>query len=214
MQATRQRILAILRERGQASVKDLAAVMGLTPMAVRHHLHTLRGEGLVHVARVERRGSPGRPPQLYSLTPAGRASFPDGSQRMSHLLLADLHQSLPSRDWEWLVGRLVQRITPSEMLPRPDAPLPERLERAAVYLRRLSVEFRWHAGLDGEWLLRTACPFGVPEHRGGWACDLHRAMLGRLLGVSQEALAWAAPCQGGCTYRLGGEADGAGGPAA
>ena len=47
MQSTRERILNILKERGQATVDDLSQELGLTAVTVRHHLDILRGEGLI-----------------------------------------------------------------------------------------------------------------------------------------------------------------------
>ena len=41
MQATREKIVELLKERGHATVEELADEVGLTQMAVRHHLNVL-----------------------------------------------------------------------------------------------------------------------------------------------------------------------------
>ena len=64
MQATRQRILEILKERNTATVEELAYDLGLTPVTIRHHLDILRSEGLVQAPQVKRRDTPGRPALL------------------------------------------------------------------------------------------------------------------------------------------------------
>ena len=55
MQTTRQKIVELLRELGQATVEELADAVGLTQMAVRHHLNVLRGENLVATSSVRRK---------------------------------------------------------------------------------------------------------------------------------------------------------------
>ena len=54
MQATRQRILEILKERGAATVEQLATELELTPVTIRHHLDILRRAGLVESQKEER----------------------------------------------------------------------------------------------------------------------------------------------------------------
>ncbi|NTU63973.1 MAG: ArsR family transcriptional regulator, partial [Chloroflexi bacterium] len=61
MQATRQRILEILKERGAATVEELGSDLDLTPVTIRHHLDILRNEGLIQAPKVKRRDAPGRP---------------------------------------------------------------------------------------------------------------------------------------------------------
>lgn len=202
MQTTRQRILAVLRERGTASVVDLAEALGVTPMAVRHHLHVLLGEALVTPAHVERCGRPGRPRQLYALTPTAQGQFPDSSSSLSDLLLAELRASLPPEAWESLMVRLAARLVPTEAAPEEGAPLEARFQRAAQYLRGLGIGFHWYAELPGSWVLRTEYASSAGGGPQPWTCDLYRAMLVRLLGIPGERLTWAGPVQGGCLYRL------------
>ncbi|MGQ9456768.1 MAG: helix-turn-helix transcriptional regulator [Anaerolineae bacterium] len=203
MQTTRQRILSVLRERGTASVVDLAEALNVTPVAVRHHLQVLVGEALVVPVHVERYGRPGRPRQLYALTSAARGQFPDSSSTLSELLLAELRASLPAEAWEALLVRLATHLIPAEAAPEKDAPLEARFSRAAQYLQSLGIGFRWYAEPPGGWALRTECaptPEGTPSP---WTCDLHRAMLVRLLDVPSERITPVGSVQGGCLYRLG-----------
>ena len=44
---TRQKIIAYLKEKDKATVDELAAIVGLTPMAVRYHLNVLQSENLI-----------------------------------------------------------------------------------------------------------------------------------------------------------------------
>ncbi len=67
MHRTRTLILDYLKEHGEATVDDLAAVLDLTSVTVRHHLDILRTEELVAEPVIRHRNTPGRPQYSYAL---------------------------------------------------------------------------------------------------------------------------------------------------
>lgn len=72
-QPTRQRLFALLGERGRdAGTEELAASLGLHPNGVRVHLERLREAGLVE--RVRTRQARGRPRDMWSLDPRALAT--------------------------------------------------------------------------------------------------------------------------------------------
>ena len=74
---TRDRVSALLLERGPQTAAELAALLGVSPAAVRRHLDGLVAAGLVaeRVAPGGQRGR-GRPARRFTLTDAGRSAFP------------------------------------------------------------------------------------------------------------------------------------------
>src|SRR6185503_12082177 len=94
MQATRQQIIEFLKEKGQATVEELAATVNLTPMAVRHHLNVLQAESLISATTIRRQSGPGRPSQVYQLTQAADALFPEDYYGLTDYLLVELAQQL------------------------------------------------------------------------------------------------------------------------
>jgi len=76
MQATRQQILDHLKVHGPTTVDQLAAVLGLSPVTVRHHLDILRSEELIGEPVVRRRNTRGRPQHLFALTDKAASHFP------------------------------------------------------------------------------------------------------------------------------------------
>src|SRR5450759_5148536 len=93
MQATRQRILELLRDARILTVEELAAKLELTPVTVRHHLDILKSDGLVEVPEVRRRDAPGRPQYTFQLTPAALAFFPKNYQSFTNLMLTEINTS-------------------------------------------------------------------------------------------------------------------------
>ena len=74
---TRERVMALIMERGATTAADVASALAITPAAVRRHLSALARKGLV--ATRERRAygarERGRPAKVYVPTDAGRNDF-------------------------------------------------------------------------------------------------------------------------------------------
>ena len=82
---TRRRLVYELKQRGEASVEELAGEAGLTPTGVRQQLAVLAGDGLVE-HRPEGAG-PGRPRHLFRLTARGHSLFPAAYGELTNELL-------------------------------------------------------------------------------------------------------------------------------
>ena len=67
------RVLKAIQLRGKASIKDVAADLGVTASAVRLHLTQLQARGAVQVEKV--REGVGRPYYVYSVTPEAHNLF-------------------------------------------------------------------------------------------------------------------------------------------
>ena len=68
------------------SVARLAEGLGVSEVAVRHHLQVLQTDGFVTAETVRGTGR-GRPKQLYTLTDKARRLFPDNSAQLANELL-------------------------------------------------------------------------------------------------------------------------------
>jgi predicted ArsR family transcriptional regulator len=75
VEASRDKILFLLKTKGPQQASHLAKKLGVTPMAVRQHLYAMQQAGQVEF-RDERR-SVGRPARIWQLTGATQEHFPD-----------------------------------------------------------------------------------------------------------------------------------------
>ncbi|OWY40668.1 MarR family transcriptional regulator [Xenophilus sp. AP218F] len=82
------RVLHLLKTRGEQTAQALAETLALTTMGARKHLQALQEAGLATAS--ERACGVGRPAQYWRLTHAGHARFPD---RHADLGLQLLHQT-------------------------------------------------------------------------------------------------------------------------
>lgn len=85
-----ERLLLFLRRHGEASMAELARGLGLTQVTVRHHIQELIRSGFVSPPEKRRRGGPGRPEQIYSLTEQAAPMLPGNLPELARALLGTL----------------------------------------------------------------------------------------------------------------------------
>lgn len=86
MHTTRQRLLVALKKQGPLTARALATALGMTPMGVRRHLHSLQDDGLVESSSVQQ--GLGRPSLMYRLTSQAQALFPTTYAQLTNELLS------------------------------------------------------------------------------------------------------------------------------
>ena len=199
MQSTREAILEILRERGQATVDELAEQLGLTPMTVRHHLNVLQSQDMVAVTKLRHRRSAGRPRQVYALTEEGDDFFPANYDGLASYLVDEI-KGLVGQDQ---VRRIFQRIGEKMAAKLPHVsslPLAERVARVAELLTEKGFISRWEELEDGYALHHFNCPYRRVARDHAELCQMDMALLSRLLGVEAKRIHSAASTGNHCTY--------------
>ena len=89
--SARERVLFQLKSFGPQSASQIAARLGVTPMAIRQHLQTLASESLVSFE--DERRKVGRPLRIWSLTPAAARRFPDTHADLTVDLIGSIRQT-------------------------------------------------------------------------------------------------------------------------
>jgi predicted ArsR family transcriptional regulator len=186
MQATRKRILDILKERGQVTVDELSQELDLTTVTVRHHLDILRGDGLIAAPFAHRRKAPGRPKYIYTLTEKTSTFFP---KRYDHL----------SRQ---MMKRIGEHIASQAVLP-DEGDFEARLAAVVEFLNELGYMARWeHRYGNNYWLHIANCPYEHVARHDPKVCKIDVTLLTRLLGASPQRISWAAQGDHQCTYAI------------
>src|SRR6476646_4285347 len=133
-QTTRQTILDYLKEHGQSTVDELAEVLGLNSVTVRHHLDILRGDELITDPVVRHRNKPGRPQYVYSLSGKASTHFPKNYCELAAILLEEVKSSTSPGGVNVIFEGVANRLSASAPKPVSDEPIAERLDRAVVFL--------------------------------------------------------------------------------
>lgn len=104
---TRQRILVALKKQGHLTTRQLATILGITPMGVRRHLNSLQHDSLVESSTI--RQGLGRPSQAYRLTGQAQALFPTTYAQLTNELLSYVESFDGSAQIEALFQQRAQR---------------------------------------------------------------------------------------------------------
>jgi predicted ArsR family transcriptional regulator len=202
MQSTRQIIVELLKERGQASVEELADAVGLTQMAVRHHLNILYGENLVIISSVRRKRQPGRPQQLYSLTESANGLFPEDYYQLAGYLLDEAKATLGTDGLDELMSRVADRMAAEAPRLSPARSPEERMSQLVRFLRDKGFTARWDKE-DDDYVIRVlACPYRQVARAHSQVCRLDRQIIEDMLGTESVQVTCIASGDEHCTYHI------------
>lgn len=154
------KVLYLLKTRGEQTAQSLAGLLQLTSMGARRHLEALQQRGLV--CSEDRPAGKGRPARFWMLTDAGHARFPDRHGELTAQLLSLLRETAGEAAVEALIEAREQQAMVTYRAGMADAhDLVARLQQ----LVRMRSEEGYMAALqqDGDsWLLvENHCPICV-----------------------------------------------------
>lgn len=202
MQATRERILNILKERGQATVQELSGLLDLTTVTVRHHLDTLRGENLVAAPTVRHRKAPGRPQHVYTLTKKASDFFPKRYEPLINLVLDEVRRQLSKDELVTVMTCIGKRIASGVSIP-PQACFEERLSIAVAFLDDRGYMAGWEASDTDDYRLHVAnCPYESVARRHREVCIIDQCLLTELLGPTLADIGRIHEPPHHCTYLI------------
>lgn len=186
MQETRQFILDILKERGEATVDDIVADLrqrrgAITAVTVRHHLARLQEDDLITTPQLRHRNAPGRPQHVYTLTDAAKEYFPNNYKPLAAHLVEQLVAQLPPRQINVILEGVADRMAADASLC--DRPLLERLDLVVDYLNQHGYSARWETHPDGYLLQTTNCPYHHIADNQPALCEMDMRLVASLLGV-------------------------------
>lgn len=171
--------------RAERTAEEIADEIGVTATAIRQHLGTLLGQGLVE--RRKAGTSAGRPAFLYRLSEAGRASYPKRHDLLSSELVATLLERDGREGTLAVVVEAARRMADANRR-RFEGLTPEA--RWEAVLAWLESELAWEAEVEeGNGARRVVlhqCPFRAVSAE-------HPAVCGAFLATLLERLTGAGP---------------------
>ncbi|NWA01923.1 transcriptional regulator [Pseudomonas gingeri] len=152
------RLLHLLKTRGPQLAGEAGVILGTTGEAVRQQCVKLAASGLVE-ARSEARGV-GRPTQVWQLTAAGHARFPDGHSELTVQLLQTVRETFGEDAIERLIGvREQQTLALYQREMDGAADLKARVERLVALRGREGYMAEYSEQPDGALVLvENHCP--------------------------------------------------------
>lgn len=204
MQPTRYRILEILKEKEGATVAELARSLDMAPVSVRHHLDVLQGENLIWTPRVRRRGTVGRPQQVYALTEAANAHFPSNLEAIAVIVLTELKGLVAPERLRQAFERVADRMVEEAGGVGQEASLQERLEHVVTFLNEKGYLARLEQQEDDFVLYTLNCPYAGVASEHPELCAMDRRLISQLVGSTPVPLSRIADGACRCAYRVDG----------
>jgi predicted ArsR family transcriptional regulator len=197
------RLLGVIKRRGQLRIADIAALLGITSEAARQQVVRLAADGLL-AAATERRAV-GRPARLWHLTAAGHVRFPDTHAELTLRLIDAVRSELG----EPALERLIRVREADTLRAYRDAlagavTLAERLARLAEMRSREGYMAEWRTDVGEFLLLENHCPICAAATACQGFCrselEMFRAVLGP--GVTVERTDHILAGARRCAYRI------------
>ena len=202
MQVTRQRIIDLLRQKGQATVEELAEVVELTQMAVRHHLNVLQAEDLIAVSHTKRQHKPGRPVQIYSLTEKARKLYPQEYFQLTDLLVDEIASRIGRPGVVDVFDSIANRLVEDAPDISQELPTEEKLEQVVSFLKEKGFVVEWEKR-NGQFIIHHLdCPYRQFARRHQEICRLDQRVISNMLNMTPTRISCIAHNDEKCTYML------------
>jgi predicted ArsR family transcriptional regulator len=202
MQKTRKLILDYLKEKGSATVDELAAVLGLTSVTVRHHLDILRSDELVNEPAVRHRSSPGRPQYAYTLTGKASEQFPKNYCDLAARVLEEVKASAPPQGVNVFFEGVAHRMSALAPPAIPGEDLAERFDRAVAFLNSQGYVANWERAEDGYLLHTCNCPYEALAKDNQELCGMDLTLVSNLLGEVPRRVSRVVEGASSCAYLI------------
>lgn len=195
------RTLARLKARGPQRVADLSLALGVTTEAARQTLVRLEAEGLVAATAVA--SGVGRPAQVWALTEAGNARFPDAHAELTAQLLTSVQELLGQQALDVLIGarESASREAYREAM-RGARGLGQRVERLAGCRTREGYMAEVSQDGDGFLLAENHCPICVAARTCAGFCRAELRTFEEVLEADVERVEHIVEGARRCLYRI------------
>jgi DeoR family suf operon transcriptional repressor len=198
MKSTRDRILQTLLRKPRATISELAGVVGINPISVRHHLTNLQVEGLVGTE--EERHGVGRPRLVYYLTEAGMERFPTRYLRLTTRLLAQMKESMPAPVVSKLFAEMADGLAEEYASQMKGLGMEERLDLAKSLLTEEGFDIQWEKTGGQYQIHEITCPYLQIGQNHPEVCTVDQTLISKMLAVPAEKVQCVLQGDAQCTY--------------
>ncbi len=204
MPDSRRAILVALKQRGSATIAQLATLLGLTGEAVRQQLVQMHRDGWIESGadRTAERGRTGRPAARYLLSQAGDHLFP----KQYDALVVAMYDAVEEKLGPEAANQVLERLVDSKVATFEPAmrglPLSDRVAMLkSWYLDDDPFMTTEEAG-NGYRLVERNCPYLNAAMGRPTLCNVSVNALTRLLGVRVEREERFQNGDGRCVFRI------------
>lgn len=200
---TIERLLYLLKSRGDQTAVNLAESVGTTPVAVRQHMEKLLEQGLV--AGEDRRESVGRPKKYWKLTEKGHSRFPDRHSDLTTELLGSIEDIYGKEGIDKLIAAREERAY-AQYQDRiaAESNLQDKVNALAELREREGYMTEVEPCEGGYFLHENHCPICVAATKCQGFCRSELNLFQQVLGEEVDVVRESHIVSGArrCTYRI------------
>jgi DeoR family transcriptional regulator, suf operon transcriptional repressor len=198
--STREFVLKALLTRQHCTMNELADVVGISPISMRHHISRLEAEGLVK-SEEERHGV-GRPRMVYFLTESGLERFPTRYVRLTLRLLEQLKETVPPAIVSNLFTQMAKDLANdlSSQSDMDNLSIEERLKIMQTFLEHEGFTINWERQGDQYLIQEVNCPYFHVGQSHPEVCAVDQALISAALSVPAEKVKCILNGDSICTY--------------
>ena len=200
MTSTKDKIVQVILRQQKVTINELAEIVGINPISVRHHILRLEGEGIVDSA--EERHGVGRPRRVYFLTETGQEQFPTRCLRLTNRLLERVKENFPPH----IVGELFSQMgedLADDIFSSQDVEnltMEDRLDLLKDILKDEGFNVEWEKTPDAYHIRELNCPYYHIGQNHPEVCSVDQTLISRILAVSATKIQCLLNGDSHCTY--------------
>ena len=194
-----RQIVEHLQRNGNATVKDLELLLGVTTTAVRQHVNTLLNEGYIRRQTVH--AGVGRPHHAYAITEKARELYACHCDDLALTLLEEVFAVEGPERAQMLLDRVGDRLARRYAGSVRSLGLTERVGEMALALERRGVLTDiLHEDADTIVLKAYNCPFHELAEQHREICEMDEKMMRSVLGSDVNLSTCIMDGHGGCSF--------------
>src|SRR5688572_10139751 len=198
MKSTRDKILQTLLKKPRSTINDLAEVVGINPISVRHHLTNLQMEGLVE-GQEERHGV-GRPRLVYILTNEGMEHFPTRYLQLTKRLITQMKETVPPSAVSKLFGQIAEDLVTEYAHDVKGLSMEERLDLVQDLLAQEGFTVEWEKKDGAYHIHETSCPYYQIGIAHPEVCTVDQTLISKMLALPANKVQCILDGSAHCTY--------------
>lgn len=179
MKSTKEKILTTLLNNQNATIAELAEIVGINGISVRHHLINLQAEDLV--ASEEQRHGVGRPRFTYHLTKKGIEKFPSNYLRLTDHIIQELKHTFSDEQLAELFTRIGLDLAKKYHVNDDSLPLTDQLDVLSRKLIEEGYRLSWEKTNGTVTINNQNCPYHNIASLHPEICRIDHTMFANIL---------------------------------
>lgn len=200
MKTTREKVMQALLSKPRSTVQEIADVVGINGISVRHHINALLADNLISTD--EERHGVGRPRLVYYLTEAGQEKFPTSYLRLTGRLLSQLKSSMPPALVDSLFTSIALDLSQDYMEKAKTMNLEEKLDLITTLLSKEGFSVEWEKQGGNYLLVENSCPYYHVGQEHPEVCNVDKTMIANILSIPVEKISCVLGGGDHCSYLI------------